>query len=246
LKLKHDETLSPFIRGKVSIIQKKEGYRFNIDSVILASFPKITRKKGKIIDLGTGSGIILILLSLRYPELDFHAVEIQEDLFDIAYRNFKINAVNVNLHKGDIKDIKKFYSPQSFDYVITNPPYFKEYLSKKESLEERLAKYEISATVEDFIKTGSYLLRDKGRFYMIYPSERFSYITKVMIENRIQPKRYRFVHPSLNDRASHFLIEGMKSGKKGGEIIEKPMIIYDNPNIKKYSDELEFLLEKFV
>jgi len=246
LELKPDETLSPFIRGKISIIQKKEGYRFNIDSVILSSFPEITKKKGKIIDLGTGSGIILILLSLKYPDLEFHAIEIQEDLFDMAKRNFELNRVNVNLIKGDIKDIKKLYQPQYFDYVITNPPYFKKEFTQKASQEEKIARYEITATVEDFIKAGSYLLKDKGRFYMIYPSERLSYITRVMVENRVQPKRYRFVHPSKDERSTHFLIEGMRSGKEGGEIIEKPMIIYDNPNIKKYSQELQFLLEKFV
>ncbi|WP_457622533.1 tRNA1(Val) (adenine(37)-N6)-methyltransferase [Persephonella sp.] len=246
MKLKPDETLSPFIRGKIKVIQKKEGYRFSLDSVLLSAFPQITRKKAKIIDLGTGSGIIILLLSLRYPELEYHALELQEDLYDIARRNFSLNKLNVNLIKGNVRDIKKLLPPQSFDYVITNPPYFRREFTRKSIEEESLARYEISASIEDFVKAGSYLLKDKGRFYMIYPTERLSTVTRLVTENRIQPKRYRFIHPTVDEKATHFLLEGMRSGKEGGEIVEKPLIIYDKSNIKKYSKEVEFLLENFV
>ncbi|WP_457642547.1 tRNA1(Val) (adenine(37)-N6)-methyltransferase [Persephonella sp.] len=246
MEIKPDETLSPFIRGKISIIQKKEGYRFNIDSVLLSSFPEITKRKGKIIDLGTGSGIILILLSLKYPDLQLYGIEIQQDLYDIAKRNAKLNNININLIKGDVKDIKNFFKPQSFDYVITNPPYFKSSFTKKDKEEIQIARYEITGKIEDFIKAGSFLLKDKGRFYMIYPSDRLSEIIQTLKKYKIQPKRYRFIHPSLQEKSTHFLIEAVKSGKEGGETVEKPLIIYDNPNIQKYSEEVKFLLEKFI
>ncbi len=242
MDIKKDETLSPFIRGKVKIIQKKKGYRFNLDSVLLADFFK-KRKKGKIIDLGTGSGIILILISLRYRDLDFYALEIQDSLYDIAQRNFKLNQLNVHVIKGDVKNIKDLFPPHSFEYVITNPPYFKTG-KKPKNPEISTAKTEEKASTRDFIKSASYLLKDNGSFFMINQASRLPELISFMKGCNIEPKRIRMVHPSIKEDATHFLVEGIKNAKEGC-IIEKPYIVYENPKEKIYTQELKDILEHF-
>ncbi len=244
MEIKEDETLSPFIRGKVHIIQKKKGYRFNIDSVLLSGFFKAKNKKGKIIDLGTGSGIIPILISLKYPELDFYGLEIQDSLYEIAERNFQINNLHVKLLKGDVKNIKNLLPSQFFDYVITNPPYYRKEGKKTSNRELLIAKFEEVASTQDFIKAAFYLLKDNGSFFMINQANRLPELIFSLKMSRLEPKRIRFVHPSLEETASHFLVEAVKNAKEGC-IVEKPLILYKDPERKVYTEEVEYLLEKF-
>jgi len=238
--IKEDEDISPFIRGKIRIIQKREGYRFNIDSLLLVDFLNI-KSSGKIIDIGTGSGIIPILISLKYKNLKLYALEVQEDLFDIAKRNFQINNVNVQVALGNVKDVKKIYNHQYFDYVVINPPYFKE--GNYKNIQEKIARSEALAKLEDFIYGSWYLLKNKGKLYLINITERFSETVSLLKKYNIQPKRYRFIHPSINEKATHFLVEASKNAKEGGEIVEAPLIIYENPKEKKYTDYVWNLLE---
>ena len=238
--IKEDEDISPFIRGKIRIIQKREGYRFNIDSLLLVDFLNI-RSSGKIIDIGTASGIMPILISLKYKNLKLYALEVQEDLFDIAKRNFQINNVNVQVALGNVKDVKKIYNHQYFDYVVINPPYFKE--GNYKNIQEKIARSEALAKLEDFIYGSWYLLKNKGKLYLINITERFSETVSLLKKYNIQPKRYRFIHPSINEKATHFLVEASKNAKEGGEIVEAPLIIYENPKEKKYTDYVWNLLE---
>jgi len=227
--IKEDEDISPFIRGKIRIIQKREGYRFNIDSLLLVDFLNI-KSSGKIIDIGTGSGIMPILISLKYKNLKLYALEVQEDLFDIAKRNFQINNVNVQVALGNVKDVKKIYNHQYFDYVVINPPYFKE--GNYKNIQEKIARSEALAKLEDFIYGSWYLLKNKGKIYLINIIERFSETVSLLKKYNIQPKRYRFIHPSINEKATHFLVEASKNAKEGGEIVEAPLIIYENPRVE--------------
>ncbi|EEP59823.1 tRNA1(Val) (adenine(37)-N6)-methyltransferase, partial [Sulfurihydrogenibium yellowstonense] len=229
-----------FIRGKIKIIQKTEGYRFNIDSLLLVDFLNI-KSSGKIIDIGTGSGIIPILISLKYKNLKLYALEVQEDLFDIAKRNFQINNVHVQIALGNVKDVKKIYNHQYFDYVVINPPYFKE--GNYKNIQEKIARSEALAKLEDFIYGSWYLLKNKGKLYLINITERFSETVSLLKKYNLQPKRYRFIHPSINEKATHFLVEASKNAKEGGEIVEAPLIIYENPKEKKYTDYVWNLLE---
>jgi len=238
--IKEDEDISPFIRGKIKIIQKTEGYRFNIDSLLLVDFLNI-KSSGKIIDIGTGSGIIPILISLKYKNLKLYALEVQEDLFDIAKRNFQINNVHVQIALGNVKDVKKIYNHQYFDYVVINPPYFKE--GNYKNIQEKIARSEALAKLEDFIYGSWYLLKNKGKLHLINITERFSETVSLLKKYNLQPKRYRFIHPSINEKATHFLVEASKNAKEGGEIVEAPLIIYENPKEKKYTDYVWNLLE---
>jgi len=244
IKPKENETLTPFLRGRISIIQSENGYRFNIDSILLASFVNVPDRDASLIDLGTGSGILLILLSLKYKKLNLFGIELQESLFSQAWRNLKLNNVKAQLFKGDVREIKRVFRPETFDYVVFNPPY---HIPEKEvqPTERNIARYEIQGSIKDFIKASSYLLKNRGRLFLIFPVGRLSEVISLMIDKNIQPKRYRFVHPSIKENATHVLVEGIKGGNPGGETVEKPLIVYDNPDKKVYSPEVNFLLEKF-
>ncbi|GAB6071763.1 tRNA1(Val) (adenine(37)-N6)-methyltransferase [Venenivibrio stagnispumantis] len=242
MNLKPDEDISPFIRGKIKIIQKKEGFRFGIDSLLLSDFTKIY-SRGKILDIGTGSGIIPILLHLKYPNLEYYAVEIQEELYDIAKRNFEINNVDVKLFLEDVKNIKNIFKAEQFDYIITNPPYYKS--GKSKNIQIEIAKIEKKATIKDFIEASSYLLKNKGKLFMINIAERLPEIIFLLKKYRLEPKRLKFIHPSKDEKATHFLVQADKATKEGGCIIENPVIIYENPKVKKYTEEVWNLLENY-
>ncbi len=240
--IKEDEDISPFIRGKVNIIQKKEGYRFNLDSLLLVDFLNI-KSSGNLIDIGTGSGIIPILINLKQKNLKLYALEVQEEMCDIAKRNFILNDVEVNLTCGNVRDVKDHFVHQFFDYVVINPPYFKE--GKYNNIQEKIARSEVMANLEDFIYGSWYLLKNKGKLFMINIVDRFSETVSILKKNKLQPKRYRFIHPSIEEKATHFLLEASKLAKEGGEIVEPPLIVYENPKEKKYTKYVWNLLENF-
>ncbi len=236
--------LTPFIRGKVLIYQPQNGYRFNLDSVLLSNFFQTNKKNAKIIDLGTGSGIIPVLISLKYPDLEFYAVEIQKQFYELAEKTFKENHLNVKLLNEDINSLKKTFPSSYFDYVITNPPYLKEYKTENENL--LIARSEEKATIEDFIKVSSYLLKNKGKFFAVFPVYRFTEVILYLSQNNLIPKRLRFIYPTKDEKATHFLVEAQKGVKLGNETIEKPLIVYKDSKNKVYSEEVNFILEKFV
>jgi len=238
-----DFSLTPFLRGKISLYQPKSGYRFNIDSVLLSDFFKPTNQKGTLIDLGTGSGIIPILISLRYPDINLSALEVQHLFVETARENFKLNKVDVNLIHADVKQVRQFFKPESFDYVITNPPYIKSYSSKNENLE--IARSEKLATLDDFLKASKYLLKNKGRLFIVFPVFRFVELVERLIQNKLIPKRVRFIHPTASEPATNVLIEAQKSVKSGNETVEKPLIVYKDSKNKIYTKEVEKILKDF-
>ncbi len=242
---KNQLTSSPFIRGKINVIQRKSGYRFNLDSILLASFTRL-KNKSKVIDLGTGSGILILLLNLKYRNVQFYAVEVQESLFKIAKKNFEINNVEVKLYLENVKNIKKLFKPQSFDFVITNPPFFKKSTAKAKNEEIQIGKSEVKGNLEDFISAGSYLLKNSGKLFLINSTTRLSETIYLMKRYKIQPKRFRFIHPTSEEKATNFLVEGIKGGKESGEVVEKPLIVYKNPKEKIYTDEVDYILNVFT
>ncbi len=243
--LKYNTELNEFIRGKIKLYQPKEGYRFNIDSVLLSSFISINKKTGTILDIGTGTGIIPLLLSLKYPNLKFYAIEIQDSLFELAKKNFNLNNLKVNLIKGDIKEYKKFFKANQFDYIVSNPPYFKQVSNTKKNEEIKIARYEIKLSIDDIFKASKYLLKDKGKLFLVFPSDRFTEIIEKSKNSKLELKKARFIHPDINDKSTHVLMEFIKGGKEGLNI-EKPLIIYSDKKNKIYTDEVNYILENFV
>src|SRR4030043_1940400 len=169
-----DETLDMFFNGKLRIIQKKKGYRFSMDAVLLSQFINL-RKNERVIDLGTGCGILPLLLSHTTKAHSFIGVEIQKGLADCAKRNVVLNHLKdrISILRQDFRELKGTFPSGSFDIALSNPPYRKYRTGRiNPSMEKAIARHEIKGTLEDLISIASYLLPLKGKFTMIFPASR--------------------------------------------------------------------------
>jgi len=219
--LSHDETLEPFFNGKLQVIQKKKGYRFSIDAVLLNQFIKI-RKNERVIDLGTGCGILPLMLSQTTKAHSFVGVEIQKGLAECAKKNVVLNHLEdrILILKQDFRELKGTFSPGSFDVVLSNPPYRKYRTGRiNPSMEKAIARHEIKGTLEDMIDIASYLLPLKGRCYLIFLALRTVDLLVALRAGKLEPKRLQFVHPRFGEEAKFILVESVKAS--GVEL--KPM-----------------------
>lgn len=208
-----DETLDEL--GEFRIIQKKNGYRFSDDSVQLADFILPLKYDDSIIDLGTGSGVIPLILAQRSQVQNIVGMEIQEGLADIAKRNVAFNnlSLRIKIVKGDSRDIihLSLFKKNSFSVVISNPPYTKHKSGRiSPSSEKRIAKMEIACSLSDLIKISKYLAAEKGRICYIYPLARLQEMLSVLQANELKVNRLEFVCPKSNGKAKRFLIEAMR------------------------------------
>ena len=221
-----DETLEPFFDGKLQIIQKKRGYRFSVDPVLLSQFVRI-RKNERVIDLGTGCGILPLLLSQNAKARSFVGVEIQRGLIDCAEKNVILNHVEdrVSILKQDFRELKRIYTPGSFDVVLSNPPYRRTRSGRTNlSTEKAIARHEIRATLEDLTSASYHLLPNKGRCYVIFPAARATDLLVTLRSQKLEPKRLQFVHSRSGGDAKLMLVESLKGG--GVELkIETPIIL---------------------
>lgn len=214
---REDETLDE-IRG-IKIIQKKKGYRFSMDSLLLAEFVSHEGVK-KAMDLGTGSGIVAIFLAKLSAGLEVTGVELQDDLFDLARRNIELSSLSdrVEIIKEDIRMLKNRFEEGSFDLIVSNPPYYPSGKGRIGPNRERtMARHEVAVTMTDIIEVSGYLLRGGGRVAIIYPAGRLKEAISEMWKYRIGPKRIRRVYTS---EAAIVLIEGEKGYE--GELLEEP------------------------
>jgi len=228
-----DETLDTFFNGSLQILQKKGGYRFSIDAVLLSQFIKI-RKSEKAIDLGTGCGILPLLLSQTTKAHSFVGVEIQKELVHLAKKNIVLNHLQhriLILHQ-DFNKLQETFPPGSFDVVFSNPPYRK-YLTGRINpiLEKAIARHEIKGTLEDLISTASYLLPPKGRCYLIYPASRIVDLLVGLRNKKVEPKRLQLVYPRLDEGAKLILIEAVKSSGVESKIL--PSLVIQASNLRK-------------
>jgi len=231
-----DETLDVLCEDGLQIIQKKNGYRFSIDAILLANF--ITLKKHeRLLDVGSGCGIIPIYLTKKGSPNKMVGVEIQDDLHSLSLRNAALNQCkNVEFIHGDIKTRIDTLKRSPFNVVISNPPYTKEQTGRTSPFPSRfVARYETSLNLAGLISASSSLLSKRGRFYVIYPSRRLGELIVVARSGRLELKRLRLVYPKKNERANLFLAEFIKDGGVGVNI-EQPLYIYDN---SRYTDEIK-------
>lgn len=222
-----DETLDTFFNGKLQIIQKKKGYRFSIDAVLLSQFIKI-RKNERVIDLGTGCGILPFLLSHTTNGHSFVGVEIQKGLAECAKKNVVLNHLEdrISILKQDFRELKGTFPPGSFDVALSNPPYRKFRTGRiNPSLEKAIARHEIKGTLEDLISIVSYLLPPKGRCYLIFPALRIVDLLVVLRGEKLEPKRLQFVHPRMGEEAKFILIESIKTSGVELKLME-PLILH--------------------
>jgi tRNA1Val (adenine37-N6)-methyltransferase len=212
----------------IKVYQNKEGYRFSVDAVLLYTFADM-RYARNIADLGTGSGIIGLLLARKYPKAKVSLVELQESLYGLALKNIEINALGdrVNAVLADIKHLKDHFACMTYDLVVSNPPFRKPTTGKLSIGQERaIARHELALKISELAAAASYLLKAKGRFFMIYHPERLLEAVDALRSSRLEPKRVRFVHNDAGAESKIVLIEAVKEARPGVKI-ENPLFIYN-------------------
>ncbi len=227
-----------FIQRKgYKIIQNPEVFCFGIDAVLLADFAKV-KKDDNVLDIGTGTGIIPMLMFARYENKGYIGIDIQEDMVEMANRSVKINKLESYIQHRclNVQDLIDHYPAGSFDIVTSNPPYMRGnsgLISDNKS--KMIARHEITCSLEDIIKNTAHVLKEKGRFYMIHRPHRLVDIMTLMQAYRIEPKRMRMVYPYQDKSPTMILIEGIKYAKPD-LIVEPPLYVYETNG--DYTDEI--------
>lgn len=239
LTLAHsNERIDDLERNGYKIIQNPEVFCFGIDAILLADFAKVTKASQKILDIGTGTGIIPILMHARYQKGDYIGIDIQEKMVEMANRSSQLNHIeeSVKFLNIDIKSYKKYFTRETFDIITTNPPYMKGQAGlKNEHPSIMLARHEIACTLEDIIIASSFMLKERGKLCMIHRPHRLIDITTLMRNYKLEPKRMRFVHPKPDKAPTMVLIEAVKNG--GPELrVEAPLMVYNEKGV--YTDEI--------
>lgn len=217
----------------LKIVQDPEMFNFSLDSMLLAHFATINKKVDRIIDLCSGNAPVPLYLTLRTKK-KIVGVEIQKKAYDLGCESVKINSKEeqISILNTDLKLLPNIFDNQAFDLVLCNPPFFKYHENSNVNKNDFLtiARHEVMATLDDIVKTASYLLNNGGYLAMVHRPDRLLDVLETFRKYKIEPKRLQFVYPRLNEDANHILIEGIKAGNNGGLHILKPLIIYDGPN----------------
>lgn len=238
VNLKENERIDDLEFKNLKIIQNKEGFCFGMDSILLSDFAKEMRHHAKVLDLGTGTGIISILLCGKTDLKKVIGVEIQKEVAEMASRSIQLNDLQdkFEIINENILNLNNIYKKQSFDVIVTNPPYKKKNTGIINEKEKKIiSRHEITANLEDFIKIAKDLLKDNGEFYMVHRPERLVDILNLMRKYKIEPKILRFVYSDKNKEPKLILIKGVKNGKPFLKV-EKNLYIYDENG--KYTEEI--------
>lgn len=222
----------------LKIIQNKDGFCFGIDSILLSDFAKEIKKGSKVIDLGTGTGILGIMLCAKTELSKIIGVEIQAEVADMAKRSIKLNNLQdkVEIINENIKNLEDKLEMGIFDAVVTNPPYKKIGTGIINENEKKLiSRHEITANLEDFIKISVTLLKEKGNLYMVHRPDRLVDIIENLRKYKLEPKKIRFVHPSLGKEPNMILIKATKNANPFLKI-EKPLYVYKENG--EYTEEI--------
>jgi tRNA1Val (adenine37-N6)-methyltransferase len=223
-----DETLEDLQIKGLFIIQKKDSFRFGMDAVLLSGFVK-ARAHQKVLDLGTGAGILPVLISAKTDAKSITGLEIQPDIADMAQRSIDGNNLNhkISIVKGDIKEAVSIFGAAAYDIVVTNPPYTKAGSGRINNNDSKaIAKHEIYCKLTDVLKASFAVLKPKGEFFMVHRPERLTDILAGMRNVRIEPKILRMVCPYQGKAPSLILIKGIKNGNPGLKVLSD-LIIYN-------------------
>lgn len=233
-----DETLDDLIIGGLKLLQPQKGYRFSIDAVLLAHFCSLDGVENAV-DLGTGSGVIPLILSQRSKDVKLYGIEIQEEMADRARRSVIYNGLKARIEvvNGDIKNIKDFFPSGSAGLVTCNPPFFRKNEGNiSKNREEAVARHEIEIDFDKIAEAAAYLLASKGKFAFIQRADRFLEGVKILEKYNMGISRVRWVHSRCNQPAKLVLAEGQKD-KAANIKIMPPLIIYEESG--EYSKELK-------
>ncbi len=232
--------------NNLKILQNPEYFCFGIDAVLLSDFAKKIKNGSNVLDIGTGNGIIPLLLSAKCICKKITGLEIQNKLYNLAKENVTFNNLDnlITIINGDIKNVENIFSENSFDVVITNPPYKKKdsgIVNDNEFI--KIAKHETLCTLEDIIKQSKYLLNDKGKFYMVHRPDRLVDIMHLMRKYKIEPKELRYVHSKIAQAPVLILIKGVINAKPFLKTLP-PLIIYNQNG--EYTEEINRIYGKDI
>ncbi|MCI8373177.1 MAG: tRNA1(Val) (adenine(37)-N6)-methyltransferase [Lachnospiraceae bacterium] len=231
------ERVDELQRNGYQIIQNPQKFCFGMDAVLLSGFAKV-KSKERMLDLGTGTGIIPILLEAKTQGQHFTGLEIQEESADMARRSVQLNHLEekIEIVTGDIKEASVIFGRSHFEVVTVNPPYMiGDHGLKNPELPKAIARHEILCSLEDVLREASAVLKPGGRFYMVHRPFRLAEIFTRMVHYKLEPKRMRLVYPYADKEPNMVLIEGLQGGRPR-LTVEKPLIIFKEPDI--YTDEI--------
>lgn len=235
--LKEQERIDELQRNGYRIIQHTEKFCFGMDAVLLSGF--VRAKEGeRILDLGTGTGIIPILLEAKTKAAHLTGLEIQAESADMAQRSVMLNGLEdkITIIEGDIKEADKLFEAASFDIVTCNPPYMiGQHGLQNPDEPKAIARHEILCTLEDVAAKAAKLLRPGGRFFMVHRPFRLAEIMTVLTRYRLEPKRMQLVYPYIDKEPNMVLIEASRGGRSR-MTVEKPLIVYESPGV--YTQEI--------
>lgn len=226
------------------IYQNDDWFKFSLDSVLLVNFVTLNLRCKKVMDFATGNAPIPMLLSYR-TKASIYGIELQECIYDLGIKSVIENKMEdrIELINGDVREIKKYFSSDSFDTVLCNPPYFKtnsDGFFNDNDVKMR-ARHEVTLSLEDVIKGARYLLKNGGNFAMVHRSERFIEIIELMRKYNLEPKKVQFIYPKSSKNSDLFMIEGVKNGKVGMKVL--PSIIVHNDD-DSYTDTVRSMFSE--
>ena len=237
IELKENERIDDLQRNGYQIIQKKDGFCFGMDAVLLSGFASVKQGE-RAIDLGTGTGIIPILLEAKYEGEHYTGLEIQEQVADMARRSVALNHLEdkVSIVTGDIREASRLFGAATFDVVTSNPPYMVDaHGLKNPDMPKAIARHEVLCTLDDVAREAARLLRPGGRFYLVHRPHRLIEIITALTKYKMEPKRMKMVHPFVDKEANMVLIEAVRGGRSMIKV-EAPVVVYKEPGV--YTDEI--------
>ncbi len=237
IELKPGERIDDLQRNNLQIIQDPARFCFGMDAVLLSGFAT-AREGDKVLDLGTGTGIIPILMSAKTRAAQLTGLEIQHDSAQMAQRSVRLNHLEerVKIQEGDIKEADSLFPKASFDVITSNPPYMTggHGLTNPEA-PKAIARHELQCTLEDLVRVTEQLLKPGGHFYMVHRPFRLAEIMVTLHAHHLEPKRMRLVYPYVDQEPNMVLLDCVR-GAKSRLTVEKPLIVYEKPGV--YTPEI--------
>jgi tRNA1Val (adenine37-N6)-methyltransferase len=236
--LNPDETLDSWGKGFIQVIQNKTGYRFSIDALILFEFIRV-KERSRILDLGTGSGILALLLAKTYPRSRITALELSPELLDLARRNILLNELqeHIALIQGDLCQLPCFLKKNQFSVIVSNPPYRPLHSGRiNPDLQKAMARHEIRASLPNLLQAVAHGLTAKGKWFVIYPAWRMVSLLSLARAHHLEPKTIQLVHSFPGKEAEWVLMEAVYQGREELKILP-PLIVYQKPGV--YSSQLQ-------
>lgn len=205
-----------FLTDQHKVLQNDDGYLFSADSVLLANLSKVG-SDDVVLDLGTGCGVIAILLAVKKGAKKVVGVEIDSSTADMARRSVKMNCLDdkIEIIEGDVKDVKTLLTPGSFDKAVCNPPYFSAQDGNENTSQKAVARKQCHTTLDHFVKGASYALKNGGDFFVVYKADRLVELLCTLHQNGLEPKHITYVYPKLSKGVDTVVVSSKKGGKPG-------------------------------